>query len=106
MAVGLVLFVLGFVGSAPALFLAGTGVLVVVVGELCLREHFRGFRSHSILLGLLPVTAVHLGIVYGGAVTWRGPPALALDLAVAGALAWWLQRRFVVAQGSARVRSR
>jgi hypothetical protein len=103
MAVGLVLFALGFVSSRPALFLAGVGVLVVVVAELCLREHFGGFRSHSILLGLLPVTIVHLGVVYLAGATWRGPLALALDLVVAGALAWWLQRRYVAARGSARV---
>jgi len=106
MAVGLVLFALGFASDAAGLFLAGVGMLIVVVGELCLREHFSGFRSHSILLGLLPVTAVHLAVVYAGAVTWRGPLALALDLAVAGAIAWWLQRRFVVAQSRARVGGR
>ncbi len=106
MAVGLVLFVLGFASSAPALFVAGVGVLVVVVAELCLREHLAGFRSHSILLGLLPVTVVHLGVVYLADATWRGPLALALDLAVAGALAWWLRRRFLAAQGSARVAAR
>ena len=106
MAVGLALFALGFVASVPALFLAGVGVLVVVVAELCLREHFSGFRSHSILLGLLPVSAVHLGVVYAGAATWRGPLALAIDLAAAGALAWWLQRRFLAAQGSARLAGR
>jgi hypothetical protein len=106
MAVGLVLFVFGFASSAPALFVAGIGVLVVVVAELCLREHLAGFRSHSILLGLLPVTVVHLGVVYLADATWRGPLALAIDLAVAGALAWWLQRRFLAAQASARVAAR
>lgn len=103
MAVGLALFALGFVAGTAALLLAGVGVLVVVVAELCLREHFAGFRSHSILLGLLPVAAVHLGIVYAGVATWRGPLALAIDLAVAGGLAWWLHRRFVAAQGGAQV---
>lgn len=102
-AAGIGLFAIGLFSGAPALFLAGTGILVVVIGELCLREHFSGFRSHSILLGLLPVTAVHLGVVYAGALTWRGPLALAIDLAVAGALAWWLQRRFVAAQGNVRL---
>jgi hypothetical protein len=106
MAVGLVLFVLGFVASEPALFLAGIGVVVVAVAELCLREHFSGFRSHSLLLGLLPVSAVHLGIVYAGGVTWRGPVAVAIDLVIAGALAWWLQRRFASAQAGARTGTR
>ena len=101
MVVGLVLFLLGFAG-APALLLAGVGVLVVVVAELCLREHFAGFRSHSILLGLLPVTTAHLGVVVLGDLTWRGPLALAVDLAIAGALAWWLQQRFHLARGRAR----
>ena len=100
--VGLVLFVVGFAG-APRVLLAGVGVLVVVVAELCLREHFAGFRSHSILLAMLPVTIVHLGLVVIGDVQWRGPLALAIDLALAGALAWWLQQRFRSAQSRARL---
>jgi len=104
MGVGLVLFLMGFAG-APALLVAGVGVLVVVVAELCLREHLAGFRSHSILLAMLPVTTVHLGVVVLGNVTWRGPLALAVDLAIAGGLAWWLRGRFAAAQGHARLRA-
>ena len=104
MGVGLVLFLIGFSG-APALLLVGVGVLVVVVAELCLREHFAGFRSHSILLAMLPVTVVHLGLVVLADVAWRGPLALAVDLAIAGALAWWLMQRFRVAQSRARLRT-
>jgi len=104
MGVGLVLFLIGFAG-APALLVAGVGVLVVVVAELCLREHLAGFRSHSILLAMLPVTTVHLGVVVLGNVTWRGPLALAVDLAIAGGLAWWLRGRFAAAQGRARLRA-
>ena len=103
MGVGLVLFLIGFTG-APVLLLVGVGVLVVAVAELCLREHFAGFRSHSILLGMLPVTIVHLGFVVLADVAWRGPLALAVDLALAGALAWWLQQRFRRAQSRARLR--
>jgi hypothetical protein len=104
MGVGLVLFLVGFSG-APALLVAGVGVLVVAVAELCLREHFAGFRSHSILLAMLPVTVVHLGVVVLAEVAWRGLLALAVDLGIAGALAWWLQQRFRLAQGRARLRA-
>ena len=104
MGVGIVLFLVGFAG-APALLLAGVSVLVVVVAELCLREHFAGFRSHSILLAMLPVTAIHLGVVVLADATWRGPLALAVDLAIAGVLAWWLHQRFRSAQGRARLRA-
>ena len=104
MAAGLVLFLLGFAGS-PVLLLTGVGVLVVVVSELCLREHFTGFRSHSLLLALLPVTTLHLALVVVAGVNWRGPLALAVDVAIAGVLAWWLQRRFGLAQGRARLRA-
>ncbi len=105
MAVGLVLFVIGFAGAAAPL-LAGVGVLVVVVSELCLREHFAGFRSHSTLLALLPVTAVHLAVVLLISEDWRGPAALAVDLAIAVGLAWWLQGRFRHAQSRARTLTR
>jgi hypothetical protein len=108
MAVGLVLFLGGFAsGGARGAWLLGIGVVVlsVVVAELCLREHFAGFRSHSLLLGLLPVTALHMLVVLAITATWRGPLVLAVDLAVAGALAWWLRGRFFAAQDAARRRA-
>lgn len=102
MGVGIVMFLIGFAG-APALLLVGIGVLVVVVSELCLREHFAGFRSHSVLLALLPVTIVHVAVVLVVSDAWRGLPALAVDLVVAGTLAGWLQQRFRRAQRRARL---
>ena len=104
MATGIVLFGLGFVSGAakgPYLLTIGVLLLAVVVGELCLREHFAGFRSHSILLGLLPATAAHMLVFFTVTRDWTGPLALAVDLAVAGALAYWLQRRFRIAQAQA-----
>jgi hypothetical protein len=105
MGVGIVLFLAGFAsGGAHGAWLLTIGVvmLAVVVAELCLREHFGGFRSHSLLLGLLPVTVVHMGIVLLVSSDWRGPLVLAVDLAAAGGLAWWLQGRFRAAQERAR----
>jgi hypothetical protein len=105
MAVGLVLFFIGFTsGGAHGAWLLSIGVvvLVVVVAELCLREHFAGFRSHSLLLGLLPVTIVHMSVVLLVSSAWRGPLVLVVDLTLAGGLTWWLHGRFRLAQERAR----
>jgi hypothetical protein len=100
-AAGIVVLVVGFATANAARLAIGVVMLTVVVCELCLREHFAGFRSHSLLLGLLPVTTVHMLIVLLVTTDWRGPLVLLVDLTAAGGLAWWLQRRFRVAQARA-----
>ena len=97
MAVGIAIFVAGMLSDgrrATSLVTIAVLLLVVVVGELCLREHFAGFRSHTLLLSVLPVAILNglAVLVLGDAV--RGPPVLVLDVALAGALAWLLIRRF------------
>ena len=59
MGVGIVIFGVGYVTSSPWLVAIGALVLAVVVAELCLREHFAGFRSHALLLAALTVVAAH-----------------------------------------------
>lgn len=104
MAVGIVLFLAGFAsGGLRGAWLLATGIAVlsIVTSELCLREHFGGFRSHSVLLGLLPVTVLHMLVVLLVSSDWRGPLVLVVDLVLAGGLAWWLRGRFRVAQDRA-----
>ena len=100
MAVGLAIFVAGLLGDGrDATWLLGVGVLVlaVVVVELCLREHFAGFRSHTLLLAVLPVAVLDGVLVLALGDTLRGPVVLVVALALAGGLAWLLHRRFNLA---------
>jgi hypothetical protein len=105
MAVGLVIFLAGFASDgrrATWLLSVGVIVLAVVVGELCLREHFAGFRSHTLLLAGLPVAIAHVVVTVAITDAWAGPLALAVDLALAAALAWVLHARFRAAHERAR----
>ncbi len=85
-------------GRRAAWLLAiGALVLAVVIAELSLREHFGGFRSHTLLLALLPVVALHATIVLAVTADYGGQLGLAVDIVLAGALGWWLHRRFQMA---------
>jgi hypothetical protein len=97
MGVGIVIFGVGYATTNTWLLAVGSLVLAVVVGELCVREHFAGFRSHALLLAALTVVAAH-SLVFAIADAYRGPVALGVDLAIGGGLAWWLRGRFHVAQ--------
>jgi hypothetical protein len=104
MAVGLVMFGLGFEShgaQATRLLTIGAGVLAVVVGEMCLREHLAGYRSHTLLLAAMPVAIAHLLVWALVTDSYVGPLALAVDVALAGALAWFLRARFRVAHDRA-----
>lgn len=103
---GLVIFALGLLGGdsdrGPVLIGAGGLVLTVVVSEMCIREHFSGFRSHSLLLGLVPVAVLHTFVYFVVTDAWRGPVALFVDLAVFVALALFLHARYREAHAKAR----
>jgi hypothetical protein len=97
MAAGIAIFVAGMLSDGSrgtSLLTIAVLMLVVVVGELCLREHFAGFRSHTLLLSVLPVAILNglTVLAFGDAV--RGPPVLVFDVALAGGLAWLLTKRF------------
>ncbi|HMS62723.1 MAG TPA: hypothetical protein PKD63_10620 [Solirubrobacteraceae bacterium] len=50
--VGLIVLAAAFIGGGPTALLVGFGLVLVVLatGELALREHLAGYRSHSALL--------------------------------------------------------
>jgi hypothetical protein len=103
--IGIAVFLLGFFGgkdNSPVLIGFGAAVLTVVVAELCIREHFKGFRSHSLLLAILAVAAVHTFLYFVVSKGWRGPPAFFTDLVGIGVLSLVFYAKY----RSAHVRAR
>jgi hypothetical protein len=70
----------------------GFGVLVLAVGELSVREHFSGFRSHALLLALLPVVVLE-GLLYAF-VGVSGPLLLGIAVPVFVSLAFIFRARY------------
>ncbi|MEY2515541.1 MAG: hypothetical protein QOJ89_2899 [bacterium] len=100
MAVGLAIFVAGVLSHGRRgmwLLAVGVVVLAVVVVELCLREHFAGYRSHTLLLAVLPVAVLDGVMVRAFGDVLRGPLVLVAALGLAAALGWWLRTRFAAA---------
>ncbi len=88
--------------AAPAL-LIGIGAVAVGTGEVSWREHFSGYRSHALLLALIPVVALHTAIVLGVNAFATFPRAanvalVAVDLVLVFALFRYLRARYVEAR--------
>ncbi len=73
---------------------AGLALCVLAVAELTAREHFAGFRAHTLLLAFLPTAVVQGALYLLVGRSWTGPVALAGDTVVFFALAGALRRAF------------
>jgi hypothetical protein len=74
----------GVSNGGPALF---TGIAAVLIGtvEVTLREHMSGYRSHTLILALLPVIVFHSAVVLIIAALTRVPKVLNVGLLLADA---------------------
>ncbi len=86
-AVGLARLGHGGISSGGPVLFAGLGAVVLGTIEITWREHNAGYRSHTLLLALLPVVVMHTAIVLGLAAFTTVPRLvnvglLALDAAV------------------------
>lgn len=98
MLTGIVMLILGLVAvrGERGMILIGTGLVLASIGglELSVREHFGGYRSHTLVLAGVPA-AVVLGVLF-----YAGPGGLppvaraAIGLAVFAAAALVLVRVF------------
>jgi hypothetical protein len=95
--VGIVILVIGFLseGSRQGI-LIGTGlVLCSVAGlELAIREHFAGYRSHTLVLAAVPAVAT-LAVLFYVAPSDLGPGLrILIGAAVFGLAAWGFTAAF------------
>jgi hypothetical protein len=69
----------GFAAGAPAL-IAGVAAVMIGTVEVTLREHRSGYRSHTLILALLPVIAFHSAVILIVAAFTTAPRALSIGL--------------------------
>jgi cobalamin synthase len=83
--------VVGFTSQSEQLLAVGFSLVALAATELAAREHFAGFRSHSLLLGLILGAVTAVVLVVAGA-----PRVVQIAAAVAmfAAGAWALRRAF------------
>jgi hypothetical protein len=90
--------IVGFLSGGGLALLVGAGVCGLGVLEVTVREHFSGYRSHTVLLAAIPTVAFETALVLAlGAPSNRILllPAIAPVFAV---LFWLLRKRFLAAR--------
>lgn len=95
--------------SAGPLLFAGIAAVALGTIEVTWREHSSGFRSHTLLLALLPVIVLHSVVVLGYASLAKPSQLLnvgmfAVDIAVFVLLLRLLRTRFLDARARAAAR--
>ena len=95
---GAVALVVGVINHGGPALIGGVVICLFGVVEVTTREHFSGYRSHTVLLAAIPAVAVEFLI----ALTVGTPTVRALLLvpvaAVFAVCAWFLRKRFLIAR--------
>jgi hypothetical protein len=102
-AIGTIVGIRRGISHGGPVLIAGLAAVVIGTVEVSLREHLSGYRSHTIMLALLPVIALHSIVVLGLAAITTVPPIvnvamLAVDGAVFAFLYKLLRARFLDAR--------
>ncbi len=86
-AIGTIVGIRRGISHGGPVLIAGLAAVVIGTVEVSLREHLSGYRSHTIMLALLPVIVLHSLVVLGLAAVTTVPPLVNVAmLAVDGAL--------------------
>ncbi len=102
-AIGTIVGIRRGISHGGPVLIAGLAAVVIGTVEVSLREHLSGYRSHTIMLALLPVIVLHSVVVLGIATVTTVPPLLnvamlAVDGAVFAFLYKVLRARFLDAR--------
>jgi hypothetical protein len=97
---GLIGVVVGLINNGGPALIVGVIVCALGVVEITAREHFSGYRSHTILLAAIPAVGLEAAVV--AAFGQPQPRALVLVVVVPvyALLFWLLRRRFLAARQS------
>lgn len=96
--VGLVGAVIGFLQSSTPALVVSLVVCGLGVYEITAREHFSGYRSHTVLLAALPAVALEVGLVAIFGDPKQRILLLAVVVPVFAFLFWVLRRKFMTAR--------
>jgi hypothetical protein len=102
---GIVAAVYGFLSKAGLPLVVGLIICGLGVMEVVGREHFSGFRSHTVLLAGIPAVGVEAAVaVLAGHSPGRGP-LLVIVVPVFGVCFWFFRRQFAAARQARVARS-
>ncbi len=96
--IGLVALVIGFIRGGGPVLIVGVVVCALGVLEVCGREHFSGYRSHTTMLAAVPAIAAEAGIVLVFGAPQPRSLVLVMVVPLYGLLFWLLRRKFMAAR--------
>ncbi len=96
---GLVAIVVWLIEGGTPILVVGLAVCTLGVLEVTAREHFSGYRSHTMLLAAAPAVAAGIGVAtLVGRRSDRAPLLLAIAAPIFAFLFWLLRKRFQIAR--------
>jgi hypothetical protein len=95
---GLTVFLVGYLNGGGPAVIGGIILCGLGVTEVTAREHFAGFRSHTILLAAIPTIGVEYLLVQIMPTAWPRETALIGDAIVFGLMFWLLRGRWARAR--------
>jgi hypothetical protein len=96
--VGAIVAVYGFAATVPAALVAGLVICTLGVAEFSAREHFTGYRSHTLMLAALPAIAIGVALIALIGSSLGRSVLLAVVIPVFAVCFWFLRKRFRVAR--------